>query len=170
MPFSCIIASKDWHPKKHGSFAKTHGKPIGETIQLNGISQVLWPEHCVQNSLGSEFPKTLHQEKIGKLIFKGTDSGFDSYSAFFDNGHEKSTGLDAYLKKHGITDLYIAGLATDYCVKFSVLDALSLGFRTFLVLDACRAVNLQPEDEKKALEEMISAGAKVVFAKELNSE
>ncbi len=166
--FDFIVASKDCHPAQHGSFAKTHQKQVGEHIQLNGLEQILWPVHCVQNTQGSEFSSGLNIDQFDQVFQKGTDHEIDSYSAFFDNGHLKATGLGDYLKEKGVTDLYIVGLTTDFCVKFSVLDAIKLGFRTFVIKDACRAVNLLPGDEKKSLEEMASAGATVITTSDLN--
>jgi len=113
----------------------------------------------VQGSFGASFPKDLNVEKIDTVFYKGQDSDKDSYSTFFDNARLKSTNLDAYLKEKQVQELFIAGLATDYCVKYSVLDALSLGFKVHLILDACKAVNLKEEDEKKAIDEMQKHGA-----------
>lgn len=166
--FDLIVASKDWHPLKHGSFAQTHQKQVGEHIQLNGLDQILWPVHCVQNTKGAEISSEINRFKFDHIFHKGTDLEFDSYSAFFDNGHLKATGLGGYLKEKGVTELYITGLTTDFCVKFSVLDALKLGFRTYVIADACRAVNLLPDDEKNSLEEISSAGATVITASEMN--
>jgi nicotinamidase/pyrazinamidase len=159
-PFDCIVASKDWHPANHGSFAANHkGKKVGDRITLNGLEQILWPVHCVQDSLGSEFAPGWDTKRVHKVIHKGTDPMVDSYSAFFDNGQRKSTGLAEYLKEQKVGELYVVGLATDYCVKHTVLDAVRLGFKTYLIEDACSAVNLQPDDEEKALDEMEAAGA-----------
>jgi len=161
--FDWIIATQDWHPSGHGSFASAHpGKQPGEVIDLDGLQQILWPDHCVQDSPGAAFSDTLNTNTIIKVFEKGTDPGIDSYSGFFDNGHKKSTGLDGYLKENGIQKIYITGLATDYCVKFTALDAVQLGFDTFLIKDATRAVNLQPEDYDKAVNEMESAGVVIL--------
>lgn len=167
MDFDLKIASKDWHPIDHGSFASNQGKQPGEKIDLDGLEQILWPVHCVQDSFGSQFVNGLDHEKFKRVFYKGTDKTVDSYSVFFDNGHRKSTGLNEYLKKEKITDVYIAGLATDYCVKYSVLDALHLGYRTHVIVDACRGVNLEKNDTKKALEEMESSGCKLLLISEL---
>jgi len=161
--FDLIIATKDWHPVDHTSYASNHsGCEIGDIITLSGLSQVLWPNHCTQNTNGAEFTSDLDTSRINKIFYKGTDPNIDSYSAFFDNAHRKSTGLDDYLKKKGIEEVYILGLATDYCVKFSVLDACMLGFKTYVIADACRAVNLNPDDEQKAFKEMQNAGAIII--------
>jgi nicotinamidase/pyrazinamidase len=165
--FDLIIATKDWHPQNHGSFAPVHDKTTGEHIILDGIEQILWPVHCVQGSRGSEFSKEWHSEKVHKIFYKGTEVNIDSYSTFFDNDHRRSTGLEQFLRSQNITDLYVAGLATDYCVKYSVLDALQLGFKTFVILDACQAVNLHKGDGQRAIEEMQRAGAKLITSRDL---
>lgn len=170
LPFDVVVASQDWHPEGHGSFATTYKKVPGEIISLQGLPQILWPDHCVQGSKGAEIASTLDVSKVAAIIPKGTDPDIDSYSAFFDNGHKKATGLDQLLKERGIKELYIAGLATDYCVKFSTLDALALGYKVFVVEDACRAVNLRPQDEKEAIEEMLSAGAQIVRLKDVQEK
>ena len=161
--FSTVVATQDWHPADHGSFAANHPwrKP-GQTIDLNGLPQILWPIHCVQGSFGAEFVPELKQEGITKVFEKGTDPGIDSYSGFFDNGHRKATGLGDWLKEQGITRVYVLGLATDYCVKFTALDALQLGFETYLVEDASRGVNLAPGDVDHALSDMQAAGVQIV--------
>jgi len=158
--FDLVIATKDWHPANHMSFAVRHeGKHVGDMIQLNGLPQILWPIHCIQGTRGSEFAPDLNTRDIDKVFTKGSDPGIDSYSAFFDNGHRQSTGLEDYLLVEGVSTLHVAGLATDYCVKFTVLDALQLGFKTHVVTSACRAVNLDEGDEHMALREMEEAGA-----------
>lgn len=166
--FDVVIATQDWHPANHGSFAAMHPwrKP-GAIIDLNGLPQVLWPIHCVQDSFGAEFVKELDVTKITKVFTKGTDPGIDSYSGFFDNGHRKSTGLGEYLKQQGVTELYVLGLATDYCVKFTVLDGLELGFKVNLIEDACRGVNLQPGDVAAAIAEMAEKGATILQSTEI---
>ncbi len=158
-----IVASKDWHPNNHGSFAQSHpNKKVGDMIKLDGLDQILWPVHCVQKTPGADFSPALNQDAIDYIVHKGQDKNVDSYSAFFDNNQRNSTGLDAYLKSRGVKTLYIVGLATDYCVKYSVLDALSLGFQVLVVTDACRGVNVKKGDDKAALEEMKAAGAKLI--------
>ncbi len=168
--FEMIVATQDWHPANHGSFAVNHpGKKAGDIVELNGIPQILWPVHCVQNSGGASFVPELKTSRVGRFFKKGTDSHLDSYSAFFDNRHLKATGLGEYLKDRMVSEVYLAGLATDYCVKVSALDALGLGLRTFVVADACRGVNLKPNDSAKALEEMKQAGAQLVASTEILS-
>jgi nicotinamidase/pyrazinamidase len=160
--FGLIVATQDWHPAGHASFASTHGRKPYEVIDLDGIKQTLWPDHCVQGSLGAELLGGLNKSNIAKIIRKGTDPAIDSYSAFYDNAHKKATGLEAYLKEHDVTEIYLAGLATDYCVKYSALDAVSLGFKTNVFLEACRGVNVEPGDVEKAVEEMKKAGVRII--------
>lgn len=160
--FDLIIASKDWHPAEHGSFASQHSKMVGEFTELGGLQQILWPDHCVQGTVGAELSSDLNQGSIHHITYKGKDPLVDSYSTFFDNAHRNKTDLHALLKKAGIRELYICGLATDYCVKFSALDALELGYQTYVISDACRGVNLHPNDSQKALEEVVSAGGAVI--------
>jgi nicotinamidase/pyrazinamidase len=165
--FDHIIASKDWHPKDHGSFAFTHRKEPGEIIDLFGLEQILWPTHCVQGTHGAEFYPGWDKSKVEKIFYKGTDKNIDSYSTFFDNGHRKSTGLDDYLRQNKVKDVYLAGLATDYCVKYSVLDALKLGFNVYVIKDACKAINLHDDDEAQAFHEMEKSGARLILSKEI---
>ena len=161
--FDLVIATQDWHPVGHGSFASTYpGRKPGDLGELAGLPQVLWPDHCVQGSRGARFHAVLDRTRVMKVFKKGTDPEIDSYSTFFDNAHRKSTGLGDYLRDAGITDVYLLGLATDYCVKYSALDAVHLGFRTHVVLDGCRGVELQPGDSAAAVEEMRRAGVEIV--------
>ena len=126
--FPLVVATQDWHPVNHGSFAANHpGKTLFEQIDLNGLTQTLWPVHCVQKTPGAELAPGLEQERIAKIFPKGTDAGIDSYSGLFDNGHRKSTGLGEWLKAKGVTEVFVCGLATDYCVKFTALDAAQVG-------------------------------------------
>lgn len=134
-----VVASKDWHPPDHVSFAGNHeGRKPGETIEVDGLDQILWPTHCVQDTPGAELAAALETERIARVFEKGVDSRIDSYSAFYDNGHRRSTGLGNYLKRLGTDRLYILGLATDVCVKFTALDARELGFDTWVIDDGCR--------------------------------
>jgi nicotinamidase/pyrazinamidase len=166
--FGHVVATQDWHPPGHGSFASQHGgRSPGECIELNGLQQVLWPDHCIQNTQGADFVDGLHSGKIDKIVQKGSNPGIDSYSGFADNGERIQTGLHSHLQELGITEVYICGVATDYCVKFTALDAVKRGYATFLVGDACRGVDLNPGDVEKALEEMASAGVAFVQSGEL---
>jgi len=166
--FDHVVSTQDWHPRDHGSFAANHpGKSPGELIELHGLTQVLWPVHCVQQTQGAEFADTLDCSRVAKVFPKGTDPRIDSYSGFFDNGKRKATGLGDYLKKLPATEVAVLGLATDYCVKFTALDACALGFKTLLVGDGCRAVNLQDGDDERAITEMKLAGIEIVTSKEI---
>lgn len=166
--FKLIVATRDWHPANHGSFASNHdNRQPGEVIRLHGQQQVLWPDHCVQGSPGAEISPLLNQGLINNVIFKGSDPDIDSYSAFYDNGHLKETGLHAYLKRNGITSLFVCGLAADYCVYYTVKDALLLGYEANLLTDATRGVNLQPEDTEKAFKDMEKRGARLMTSTEL---
>jgi nicotinamidase/pyrazinamidase len=166
--FELIVATQDWHPANHGSFAVNHpGRAPGDVIDLDGLPQVLWPAHCVQGSPGADFVPALDRSRWVQVFQKGTDPTVDSYSGFFDNGHRKATGLAQFLRERAVTDLYVAGLATDYCVKFTALDATALGFQTWLVEDACRGVNLHPGDVSHAVDEMRQARVKPIHSSSL---
>lgn len=167
--FDLVVATQDWHPRDHGSFASNHpGRKPGEVIDLHGLPQVLWPDHCVQGSEGAELHPALDRARIDRIVRKGTDPAIDSYSTFFDNGRRKSTGLETYLREHGVTDVWIAGLATDYCVLWSARDAVDLGFKTHVLRDACRGVELQPGDIERAFAEMERVGVEVVTSDEVD--
>ena len=166
--FDFIVATQDYHPADHGSFAANHvGKQIGEVTDLNGLDQILWPVHCVQGTQGAEFVSSLDMSKVKKIFTKGTDAGIDSYSGFYDNGHKKSTGLADYLKEQGVAEVYVVGLATDYCVKFTALDAVKEGFKTYLIKDATKGVNLQPGDVDTAIANMDKVGVNVINSQDI---
>jgi len=160
--FDSVFATQDWHPPHHVSFAATHNKKPGDKILVGEIEQILWPVHCIQNTWGADFAKGLHRERIEAVFHKGVDPKVDSYSTFFDNARKRSTGLADRLRRDKLEDLYFVGVATDYCVLYSVLDSLDLGFRTTVIRDACRAINLHPNDEEKALEKMERKGAHII--------
>jgi len=161
--FDLVVATQNWHPAGHGSFASSHpGRRPGDLAALGGLPQVLWPDHCVQGSRGAEFAARLQMNRVEAIFRKGTDPAIDSYSAFFDNAHRKSTGLGDYLRGRGATEVYVLGLATDYCVKFSALDGRRLGFRMLVVEDGTRGVELQPGDVARAIEQMRAAGVEMV--------
>jgi nicotinamidase/pyrazinamidase len=167
--FELIVATQDWHPPNHGSFAANHpGKNPGDRIPLDGIEQILWPVHCVEKTPGADFVPSLDRSRLTRVFRKGTDARIDSYSAFFDNAHRRATGLGDYLKQQSVTDIYLLGLALDYCVKFSVLDARQLGFNTYVIVDACRGIVLDPLDLDKALDEMRQVGASLLQSRELS--
>jgi len=166
--FEIVIATQDWHPRNHKSFASNHveRKP-GEMIKLSGLDQILWPDHCVQGTPGAEFSDQLDTSTIKRIFKKGTESDIDSYSGFFDNGHLKATGLVDYLREIKVDGVFIVGLATDYCVKFTALDAVAEGFETYVIEDGTKAVNLQPGDDNNAIKEMKQAGVKIISSSEL---
>ena len=165
--FELVVATGDWHPPGHISFASTHGKKVGEAIRTNGIEQVLWPDHCVQNTWGAEFRSSLDTSGISRVFLKGTDPQIDSYSGFFDNQHLRSTGLEDYLKDNKVRAIYIAGLATNVCVQFTALDGVELGFETLVIEDACRGVELEPGDIDRAWENMRASGVKIIKSMDL---
>ena len=168
--FGLVVATQDWHPPGHGSFASVHpGRKPGEFIELAGLRQVLWPDHCVQGTAGAAFAPGLAMNRVEAIIRKGTDPSIDSYSGFFDNGQRKSTGLGDYLRGRGATDLYVLGLTTDYCVNFTALDAARLGFRTFLVEDGSRGVELSKGDVARALDEARKGGVEIVQSGDVQS-
>ncbi|WP_116105577.1 bifunctional nicotinamidase/pyrazinamidase [Lewinella sp. IMCC34191] len=158
--YQTVVATQDWHPANHGSFAANHmwRKP-GQVIDLNGLQQVLWPIHCVQDTWGSEFVDNLHTDGIDEVFRKGTDPEIDSYSGFYDNGHRKSTGLADWLRGRGMRKLHVMGLALDYCVKYTVLDGLREGFEVTLLREGTRPVDLQAGDGEAAVAEMAAGGA-----------
>jgi nicotinamidase/pyrazinamidase len=166
--FDLVVATQDWHPPDHGSFAANHpGKKPGDHIILDGIEQILWPVHCVQNTPGAEFATSFDTSRIARIFHKGIDPRIDSYSTFFDNAHRRQTGLADYLKERSIKDIYLMGLALDYCVKYSVLDACQLGLNTHVILDGCRGIELEPGDIGRALDEMKCAGAALLKRSDL---
>ncbi len=160
--FDLVVATQDWHPDGHISFASTHGKQVGESLLLDGMEQILWPKHCVQNTWGAEMAPGLDTLNISRIFTKGTDPRIDSYSGFFDNERLRDTGLKDFLAARGVDTVYIAGLATNVCVKFTALDAVRLGFRTYVVEDACRGVEIEPGAVQKAWEKMREFGVQVV--------
>lgn len=165
--FQLVIATQDWHPQDHSSFAENNpGKNEFETIELNGLDQTLWPVHCVQNSFGAEFHPDLKTHKFEAVFRKGTNKEIDSYSGFFDNAHLKSTGLAGYFEDKGISTLYFCGLAADYCVYYSIMDALNEGFEAILIEDATKAIS--EEKYMKAKQDILRAGGSIITSKELD--
>jgi nicotinamidase/pyrazinamidase len=161
--FSRIVATQDWHPVGHVSFASAHaGKKALDTIEAGGIHQVLWPDHCIQGTRGAELHPMLDVRGIGLVLRKGMSMGLDSYSAFFENDRKTETGLNQYLKGLKVREVFICGLTTDYCVFFSSMDARRLGFKVSLIADACRGVGFPSGSIDKALSEMRRAGVTVV--------
>lgn len=154
-----VVASQDWHPANHGSFASQQNvEPYAEGV-LDGLPQTFWPDHCVQNTEGAALHPLLQAKAIDAVFHKGENPAIDSYSAFFDNGHRQKTQLDDWLRHHNVSELIVLGLATDYCVKFTVLDALTPGYSVNVITDGCRGVNLHAQDSAQAFMEMAAAGA-----------
>lgn len=164
--YDLIVATKDFHPPQHGSFADVHGLQPGDQINLCGIQQILWPKHCIENSFGAQFPKELESGRINKIIYKGTNPQIDSYSSFFDNQRKQDTGLHKLLQDAGIKALDIMGLATDYCVLYSVVDAISLDYDVTVYAAGCRGIDRQKGDCSRAFDLMKRLGVKVVVEKE----
>ncbi len=161
--FDKVIATQDWHPANHRSFASNNKnvKPL-DMIELNGVMQIMWPDHCVQGSKGAEFHPNLNTNVIDLIVRKGTNPNIDSYSAFLENDHKTKTGLEFYLKGLGIKKLYFAGLATDYCVYFSIMDAIEAGFETNLILDACRGVDFPDNNVERCVNLMKVSGVNII--------
>lgn len=157
--FDLVIATQDWHPKEHVSFASNHdGKKPFDTIEWHDMKQILWPDHCVQNSKGAKFHADIDMTKVEAIFRKGMDREIDSYSGFYDNGHEKNTGLAGYLRGREAKEIFFCGLAADVCVNFSINDALDEGFSTTLIEDATRAID--EEEYHKAREQLENKGCK----------
>lgn len=169
--FEHVVASQDWHPPRHMSFAAEHeGFEAFQVTQLDGLEQILWPTHCVQGSAGASFASALDVAGIDHVVRKGTDPRIDSYSAFYDNGHRRATGLTDHLRERGIDHVVVVGLAADVCVKFTVLDALSEGFGVTLVRDGTRGVDMQPGDTDTAIGVMRDAGARVCDSADVHQD
>jgi len=166
--FDHIIQTQDWHPAGHSSFASSHkGKDPFTSIMVDYGEQVLWPDHCIQGSHGAEFHSDLSTNKTEAIIRKGFRKKVDSYSTFFENDQKTKTGLTGYLTNREITELYVCGLATDFCVKWSVLDGIKEGFDVFVIHDAVRGIDMNGSVEK-AWNEMKEAGAVIVKSGDLN--
>ena len=159
--FGLVVATQDWHPQDHKSFAAEHpGKKEFETIDLNGLQQVLWPVHCVQASFGAELHKDLDSTNIEAIFRKGMDTEIDSYSGFFDNGRRRNTGLSGYLKDRQVSEVFVCGLAADFCVYFTANDALDLGFRATIIESAVQPID--PENWKKLKEDFKEKGGEIL--------
>jgi nicotinamidase/pyrazinamidase len=159
--FDLVVATQDWHPANHKSFASNHeGKNEFEKTNLNGLDQVLWPDHCVQGTEGARFSDKLDTRPIETIFRKGMDPEIDSYSGFYDNGHKKDTGLAGYLRARGVKQVFITGLAADVCVYFTLKDSLKEKFETYLVEDGTKA--LDDKAFKKIRAELNELGAKII--------
>lgn len=167
--FDHIVCTQDWHPAGHSSFASSHAarKPF-EVIQAHYGEQVLWPDHCIQGSRGAEFHPSLHVERAEAIVRKGFRREIDSYSAFFENDHSTPTGLAGYLRDRGFTQLHLCGLATDFCVAWSALDARRQAFHATVIEDACRAIDLQGS-LARAKADMQAAGVEIVQSETLSA-
>jgi nicotinamidase/pyrazinamidase len=166
--FERIIATQDWHPHNHMSFAVNHpGKKDFDVIDFNGIKQELWPEHCVCGTKGAEFHSDLDIKNVNLIIRKGDNPWIDSYSAFRENDKKTKTGLDGYLKSLGIKKIYICGLALDYCVFYSAMDSRELGFETYIIIDATKGLDSPEGNIDRALEEMRKNGIKIINSDKL---
>ncbi|HAT8702615.1 TPA: bifunctional nicotinamidase/pyrazinamidase [Legionella pneumophila subsp. pneumophila] len=164
--FDLIVASQDWHPSNHTSFASNHtGRKPFEKIKLGNLEQTLWPDHCVQGSIGAQFHAQLNTNPIEAIFRKGTDPNIDSYSGFYDNLHKKTTGLAGYLHEKGARELYFCGLCADICVYFTIKDALSQGFDCYLIEDATQA--LVKDDFIRIKKELIKQGTHIINSSNL---
>lgn len=155
--FEVVVATQDWHPAGHGSFASSHeGKVPFDVIDMHGHPQVLWPDHCVQGSRGAELTDELDMTRVSAIFRKGMDPGVDSYSGFFDNNRERRTGMAGYLNDLGVTDIYVAGLAADYCVYYTAKDGQDLGFNSYFIENASLAISV--DTYQPALKDMREQG------------
>ena len=168
--FTVVVATQDWHPVGHFSFASQHpGKNPLETVKRGDLQQVLWPDHCMAGTVGADFHPELETTGLSLILRKGTDPDLDSYSGFFENDKVTSTGLEHYLKGLGYSDVYLCGLATDYCVYYTAMDAVRLRFNVYLIEDACRGVDFPEGNTAKALQTMRENGVEILSSADLKS-
>lgn len=161
--YGTIVFSKDWHPANHLSFASNHkGQQVGNIVRVKGVQQILWPDHCVQGSWGAKLQKEMDTLHIDFTVLKGTLPEYDSYSAFKDNNGEHETPLFEFLTKKHITHLTVVGLALDYCVKYTCIDAVEKGFDVTLHLQGSKAVNVHADDGARAVEELRGLGVHII--------
>ncbi|MEE4242718.1 MAG: bifunctional nicotinamidase/pyrazinamidase [Desulfopila sp.] len=166
--FELVVATQDWHPPDHSSFASNHpGKNPLDKVEIDGMSQILWPDHCVQGSPGAAFSQELKMNQVEAIFRKGMDPTIDSYSGFFDNGHKKSTGLGDYLRGRNVETVYVVGLAGDFCARYTLADALMLGFKAVLIEDGTRAID--PIAYTKAMKQLKEKGLKIVHSTEIKA-
>ncbi|HET6461416.1 MAG TPA: bifunctional nicotinamidase/pyrazinamidase [Syntrophales bacterium] len=165
--FEKVVATQDWHPVDHMSFAVQHRSKEYDIIMLKGIEQVLWPVHCVPGTWGAEFHKDLDIRPFDLIIRKGTNREIDSYSTFLENDKKTETGLHYYLKGLEIKKIYLSGIATDYCVYFSAIDARNLGFDVFVIIDATRGIGVPEGSIEKAVQHMKERGVHIISHDEL---
>ena len=159
--FETIILTQDWHPKEHSSFASNNSAEVYSTIEMDYGPQILWPDHCIQGSVGANFHKNLNTNNSDLILRKGRNPKIDSYSAFFENDKNTTTGLEGYLVKKEIKRVYLCGLAFDYCVFYSALDGVNLGFEVFVFQDLTKAIDLN-KSEEIAKKTMIEKGVKLI--------
>ncbi len=161
--FPVVVATQDWHPRDHVSLASNNpGAKLFEVVERFGISQTVWPDHCVQGTSGAELHAQLDVPKVGLILRKGMRRELDSYSAFFENDRRTSTGLAGYLRERGVTTVYLCGLAADVCVYYSAMDAVRLGLSTVVVEDAVRGLDLPPGSLARRFGEMRAAGVRIL--------
>lgn len=168
--YELVVATQDWHPEGHVSFASQHaGRAVGDVVEVMGLDQMLWPDHCVQGTRGAELHPGLTADRIDERVVKGADPEVDSYSGFFDNGpadRRQSTGLTELFRARGVTEVDLVGLATDYCVKATALDALAEGFVTRVLLEGCRGVDVRPGDIERTIQQLRDAGVRILLGEE----
>ena len=167
-----VAVTQDWHPPGHVSFASSHsGKKPGDIIDTNAVQgQLLWPDHCVQGSVGAAFHRELELNTVNLFFRKGYRPQLDSYSAFFENDHSTSTGLEGAIKQMNIETVIMGGLATDYCVLYSAMDCRRLGFNTIIISDAVRGVDYPPGSSEKAINDMRAVGIDFIDSAQLMGE
>ncbi len=167
--FELVVATQDWHPAGHKSFASVHaGKKVFDNIDLNGLQQTLWPDHCIQGSPGADFSAALNMNRAEAIFRKGMNPEIDSYSGFYDNAHRKSTGLAGYLRDKKVSGVYLVGLAGDFCVFASGIDSLSENFPTFIIEDATRPIDR--EHFSKVMQEFLIKGGKLIQSRDLDGK
>lgn len=167
--FDRVVATQDWHPSNHISFASNHeGKEEYEIIEVNGIKQQLWPDHCVMGTEGAGFHPELNTERLNLIVRKGYNSEIDSYSAFRENDKKTITGLEGYLNSLEVKKLYVCGLALDFCVYYSAEDAGELGFETYVIRNATRGIDSPEGSIQKAIDSMKERGIKFVNSEDIN--
>lgn len=166
--FHRVVATQDWHPKDHISLASNHdGKREFEQIIIDSIEQTLWPDHCIQGTRGAELHDRLDKNRIDLIIRKGTHRQIDSYSAFLENDRETKTGLDGYFNSLGIEEIFMCGIATDYCVYYSAMDSINFGFKTTLIIDACRGIDFPDGSIDQVINDMKRHGIKIIHSRDL---
>jgi len=165
--FPLVAATQDWHPRAHKSFAHMHeGKKPGDVIDLHGIEQILWPDHCVQSTRGAMFHEDLDTSKVAAIFRKGMDPEIDSYSAFTDNAGGAITGLNGFLKELRVKHIHLTGLATDFCVYYTAMDGIKKGYQVTIIIDAAKAIDQPPGSGQEKLERFEKAGGKIAHADE----